>query len=173
MRLMLPVQGSHYKNHWCRKISSTRGTLRGNTISNFEGEEKHMPQLGFLIVFSVIYSITFMGSGDGRGKEVQERWLEKVSQLIVKSLIRVWLFATLYTVAYQAPPSMGFSRQEYWSGLPCPSPGDLPNPGIEPRSPALEADTLTSEPPGKPSEEEKTEDTLPVSITQEVERDWI
>ena len=45
--------------------------------------------------------------------------------------------------------SMGFSRQEYWSGLPFPSPGDLPNPGIEPRSPALEADTLTSEPPGK------------------------
>ena len=51
-------------------------------------------------------------------------------------------------VAYQAPPSMGFSRQEYWSGLPFPSPGDLPNPGIEPGSPALRADTLTSEPPG-------------------------
>jgi len=46
--------------------------------------------------------------------------------------------------------SMGFSRQEYWSGLPFPSPGDLPNPGIEPRSPALQADVLTPEPPGKP-----------------------
>ena len=45
---------------------------------------------------------------------------------------------------------MGFSRQEYWSGLPFPSPGDLPNPGIEPRSPALQADALSSEPPGKP-----------------------
>ena len=45
---------------------------------------------------------------------------------------------------------MGLSRQEYWSGLPFPSPGDLPDPGIEPRSPALEADALTSEPPGKP-----------------------
>ena len=45
---------------------------------------------------------------------------------------------------------MGFSRQEYWSGLPFPSPGDPPDPGIEPESPALEADTLTSEPPGKP-----------------------
>ena len=44
---------------------------------------------------------------------------------------------------------MGFSRQEYWSGLPFPSPGNLPNPGVEPRSPALEADALTSEPPGK------------------------
>ena len=54
---------------------------------------------------------------------------------------------TPWTVAYQASPSMGFSRQEYQSGLPFPSPGDLPDPGIEPRSPALEADALTSEPP--------------------------
>ena len=68
----------------------------------------------------------------------------------VNSLIRVSLFATLWTVAYQAPPSMGFSRQEYWSGLPFPSPGDLPDPGIEPSSPALQADALNSDPPGKP-----------------------
>ena len=67
----------------------------------------------------------------------------------VKSLSRVQLFATLWTVAYQAAPSMGFSKQEYWSGLPLPSPGDLPDPGIEPRSPTLEADVLTSVPPGK------------------------
>ena len=51
-----------------------------------------------------------------------------------------------WTVAHQAPPSMGFSRQEYWSGLPFPSPGDLPNPGIEPRSPTLQADALISIP---------------------------
>ena len=57
--------------------------------------------------------------------------------------------ATPWTVAPQAPLSMGFSRQEYWSGLPCPPPGDLPNPGIEPRSPTLQADSLLSEPPGK------------------------
>ena len=68
----------------------------------------------------------------------------------MKSLSRFRLFATPWTVAYQAPPSMGFSRQEYWRGLPLPSPGDLPDPEIEPRSPALEADALTSEPPGKP-----------------------
>ena len=67
----------------------------------------------------------------------------------VKLLSRVRLIATPWTVAYEAPPSMGFSRQEYWSGLPFPSPGDLPDPGIEPRSPALQADTLPSEPPGK------------------------
>ena len=67
----------------------------------------------------------------------------------VKLLSRVRLFATPWTVAHQAPPSMGFSRQEYWRGLPLPSPGDLPDPGIEPRSPTLDADALTSEPPGK------------------------
>jgi len=57
---------------------------------------------------------------------------------------------TPWTVAYKATPSMGFSRQEYWSGLPFPSPGDLLNPGIKPRSPALQTDALPSEPPGKP-----------------------
>ena len=62
----------------------------------------------------------------------------------VKSLSRVRLFATPWTVAYQTPPPMGFSRQECWSGLPFPSPGDLPDPGIKPRSPALRADTLPS-----------------------------
>ena len=55
-----------------------------------------------------------------------------------------------YSLAYQAPPSMGFSRQEYWSGLPFPSLGDLPNPGIEPGSPTFQADALTSEPPETP-----------------------
>ena len=63
---------------------------------------------------------------------------------------RVRLFATPWTVASQAPPFMGFSRQEYWNGLPFPSPGDLPDPGIKPRSPAFQADAFTSEPPGKP-----------------------
>ena len=67
----------------------------------------------------------------------------------VKPLSRARLFATLWTVTHQAPLSMGFSRQDYWSGLPFPSPGDLPNPGIEARSPALLADALTSEPLGK------------------------
>ena len=67
----------------------------------------------------------------------------------VKLLSRVRLFETPWTVAYQAPQSMEFSRQEYWSGLPLPSPGDLPNPGIKPRSPALQADALPSDPPGK------------------------
>ena len=79
----------------------------------------------------------------------------------VKSLSHVRLFVTPWAVAHQASPSMGFSRQgfsrqEYSSGLPFPSPGDLPDPGIEPRSPALQADALTSEPPGKPTLKNKT-----------------
>ena len=68
----------------------------------------------------------------------------------VKLLSRVQLLATPWTVAYQAPPSMGFSRPGYWSGLPFPSPGDLPNPGIKPRSPKLQENALPFEPPGKP-----------------------
>ena len=68
----------------------------------------------------------------------------------VKPLSRVRLFMTPWMVAYQAPRSMGFSRQEYWSGLPLPSPGDLPNLGLEPGSPALQTDALPSEPLGKP-----------------------
>ena len=72
--------------------------------------------------------------------------LELTLKVKVKSLNPVRL---PWTVAYQAPPSMGFSRQEYWSGLPFPSPGDLSDPGIESRSPAFQADALTSEPPGK------------------------
>ena len=65
----------------------------------------------------------------------------------------VRLFATPWTVVHQAPLSMGFSRQEYWSGLPCPPPGDLPHSGAElasPVSPALQVDSLHIEPPGKP-----------------------
>ena len=61
-----------------------------------------------------------------------------VSGLVAECLT----LATPWTVACQPPPSMGFSRQEYWSGLPLPSPGDLPDPGIEPRSPALQAASL-------------------------------
>ena len=83
------------------------------------------------------------------GNLIKTKWSE------VKLLSHVRLCATPWTVAHQAPPSMGFSRQEYWGGLPFPSPGDLPDPGIEPRSPALQADALTSEPPGKLPYEDK------------------
>ena len=70
------------------------------------------------------------------------------------SLSCIWFLATPWTVAHQAPPSVEFSRQEYWSGLPCSPPGPLPNPGIEPTSlasPALAGRFFTTEPPGKPN----------------------
>ena len=78
---------------------------------------------------------------------IEVKWSE------MKSLSRVRLFATPWTLAYQAPPSLGFSRQEYWSGLPCPPPGDLPNPGIEPiasTAPALQMDSLPPSHRGSP-----------------------
>ena len=75
---------------------------------------------------------------------------ESERKIKVNSLSCVRLFVTSWTVAYQAPPSMGFSRQEYRSGVPLPSPGDLPDPGMEPGSPTFQADALTSKPPGKP-----------------------
>ena len=68
----------------------------------------------------------------------------------VKSLSHVQLSATPWTAAYQVPLSMGFSRQEYWSGLPFPSPEDIPDPGMEPMSPALAGGFSNTESPGKP-----------------------
>ena len=83
--------------------------------------------------------------------------LEKEAQIVKDAIYvcsitfsHVRLFVTLWTVTCQAPLSLEFSRQEYWSGLPLPSPGDLPNPRIQPVPPALQADSLTTEPPGKP-----------------------
>ena len=73
----------------------------------------------------------------------------EVMKIKVKLLSHVQLFATPWTVAYRAPLSMGFSRQESWSGLPFPSPRDLPDRGIEPRTLALQVGSLRSEPPGK------------------------
>ena len=76
-------------------------------------------------------------------------WWFLVSCMCVCELLSgIWLFSIPRTVACQAPLSMGFFRQEYWSGLPFSPPGNLPNPVIEPRSLALQADSLTSEPPG-------------------------
>ena len=108
----------------------------------------------FFGVFSLFACLLFNFHGSIVWLNIHTRtrsWLTKLCYLKVKSLSHVWLFAIPWTVVYQASLSMGFSRQEYWSGLPFPSPGDLPDPGIEPRSPALQADALPSEPPGKPT----------------------
>ena len=73
----------------------------------------------------------------------------------VKSLTHFKIFVSPWTIVYQAPPSMECSIQEYWSGLPFPSPENLPDPGIEPGSPTLQVDALLSVPPGKPNNSNK------------------
>ena len=82
-------------------------------------------------------------------KKKKQSLCERSLKVKVKSLSHVRLFATPWIVAHQAPLFLGFSRHDYCSGLPFPSPGDLPDPGIKPRSPVLWTDALISEPPGK------------------------
>ena len=117
-----PTQGSNLGLPHCRQMLYHLSHEGSPTFK--QGLAKPKAQLSHTLIF--IHS-------EGRTSEP------------VKLLSHVQLFATPRTVAYQAPPSMEFSRQEYWSGFPFPSPGDLPNPGIEPRSPELQADSLLSE----------------------------
>ena len=88
-------------------------------------------------------------------------------------LSRVWLFVTPWTVTLQAPLSMGFSRQENWSELPFPSPGDLPYPGSEPGSPALQADSLLSESPGKHMTQKFSFGYIPKVIESRVSKPYL
>ena len=89
--------------------------------------------------------------GHGLGTKQQQQHNKCThTQLAAYSSSRVRLFATTYTAALEAPLSIGFSRQEYWSGFLCPRPGDLPDPGMEPRSPALQADSLPLSHQGTP-----------------------
>ena len=88
-----------------------------------------LPLLSFCVLFLLTTNyLTF---------SLNQSYLYSQKKKKVKLLSRVWLFATPWTVPYHAPPSMGFSRQECWSGVPFPSPEDLPNPGIKPGSPSL------------------------------------
>ena len=77
-----------------------------------------------------------------REVDIGPKTKRKVSACMLGCFSHVQLFMTLWTIALQAPLSMGFSRQEYWSGLPCPPPEDLPDPGVEPTSPAWQEDSL-------------------------------
>ena len=106
------------------------------TLSSWDKSPQYV---WFLIT---VYSFSLLISGYGGSSHA-------LLACLLSRFSHVWLFATLWTVTYQAPLSMEFSRQVYWSGLPFPSAGNLPDPGREPRSPALKADSLSSEPPGK------------------------
>ena len=92
-------------------------------------------------------------------------WYIILCACVLSHFSSVRLFVTLWTVAYQAPLSRRFSRQEYWSGLSWPPPGDLPNPGIEPRSPTLQADSLPLVPPGNPGTSSHLAKILQVSFS--------
>ena len=107
--------------HWWRKWQPTPVFLPGNPRDR---------GAWWAAVYVVAQSQT-------RLKRLSSSSMHPLVKVKVKLLSRVRLFATPRTVAYQAPPPMGFSRQKYWSGLPYPSPEDLPDPGIEPRCPAL------------------------------------
>ena len=110
-------------------------------------------QLVKLMLFSSFYTWRSQKASKNFSKFIQ-LGRERLGLLTIKLIVKVkllscvQLFVTPWTVAYQASPSMEFSRHEYWTGLPLPTPGDLPDPGIEPRSPALQTDTLPSELPG-------------------------
>ena len=116
--------------------------------------------------FPLVFSVRKLPKAIKEPPRVREQYLElhraqdsacfqnirKGKERKVKSLSCVRLFATPWVITYQALLSMGFFRQEYWSGLPFPSPGDLPDSAIEPGSPELQADALPSELPGKPED---------------------
>ena len=108
-------------------------------------QQKDQPKIQSYLCMALYFEEENLSGVRRRGSKGQICHLSSV-KVKVKSLSHVRLSVTPWTVAYQVSPSMGFSRQEYWSGSPFLSPGDLPNLGIEPRSPTLEADTLTSEP---------------------------
>ena len=116
-----------------------RGKGRGNVYV-------HCPS----IVFLQSRGMKSTGEMQSRGRLIWAKTRVKASSQDGLVLSHVWLFASAWTAAHQAPLSVEFSRQEYWSGLPCPSPGDLPDPGIKPISPVLQTDSLPTEPPGKP-----------------------
>ena len=126
--------------------------------------------LELVLISLVHYNLTAMQSPKvGKNMEISLRkcWVTFIS---INCDINKWSCSvvsdsvTPWTVAHQAPPSMEFSRQEYWSGLPFPSPGDLPNPGIELGSPALQADALPSEPPGNQKKKYKSCGLSPLAL---------
>ena len=106
-----------------------------------------MNSVAFIFLFSFPWNSLFYSLPFSLCVSSSINW---VSCACVLFLSCVWLFATPWTVAQQAPLSMGFPRQEYWSGFPFPSPGDLPHTGMEPESPTVAGGFFTTEPPGRP-----------------------
>ena len=132
---------SHSANYlWASKVSGVGDTLVNKTKPTvFPPSKPHGPSLS---CSHKLLTTTLFPAGHPH---------EYICACVLSCFSCVWLFATPWTVAWHTPLSMGFSRQEYWNGLPFPSPGNLPDPGIESTSPALAAGIFfTTEPPGKP-----------------------
>ena len=127
-KVVSPLKDPHLKERDGKSDWSWTGRMRRMFI-----QEEERAQRGLLPGGKETWGLT------------KQRWEARGFRkiVIVKLLSHVWLFVTPWTVAHQASPSMGFSRQEYWSKLPFPSPGDLPYPGIERGSPGLRADAFT------------------------------
>ena len=132
-------------------ILTVQVLLKGPQIS------QHQSRKAFLIIGYISFILPWRSlrprevRGLVQNHTARDEVLESsFSSSSVQSLSRVQLFETPWTVACHAPLSIEFFRHQYWSELPFLSPGDLPDPGIEPRSPALQVDSLPSEPPGKP-----------------------
>ena len=155
------IPHAQVKRNPSKMVGVARGHLRADTLKPYSqktSQSNHTGTTSLSNTMKLIHAFGATQNGrvmvercdrmwftrEGNGKPLQYSCLEEM-----KWLSGVRLFPNQWTVAYQAPLSLGFSKQEYWSGLPFPSPGDLPNPGIEPESPILQADVLPSEPPGK------------------------
>ena len=144
--------------HQCKSTSITH-THKNQLIMIKQKETKECKKWRIHSGLTSIPSneITYTLEAPGKKKERQKRAEGVFKEIMAekakwkyKLLICVQLFSSPWSVAHQAPLSMGFSRQEYWSGQSFPSPGDLPDPGIKSRSPAFQVDSLPSEPSGKP-----------------------
>ena len=132
MTAILLEKSGYSEDLVCIDCDSSRGPVCGlEKVCLFQGEGKPQLRGWWNWCWTECISQNF------RSKIFTGCWLDVLSRFN-----RVWLFATPWTVAHQAPLSMGFSRQVYWSELPCPPPGDLPYPGIETRSPVLQAYSL-------------------------------
>ena len=150
---MLELGPSTGSDNW--QVRRQRGTFQAEEIWPRQGPRDKKQHLDLLGVKQKV--------GNGRRRYWRWQWcwhggslsaswayLVSVACCVLSRLSHVRFFVTLWTIAHQAPLSMGFPRQEYWSGLPFPSPGDLPDPGIKPMCPALQADSLSLSQQGSP-----------------------
>ena len=143
----VPLRTVHYHqqapNDAMCKLTPGNDSLRTDTVGQFLTQ--------FL---DIVITASFTAHGYTTSNFIWwDDWCSPSSKHRVLVAQSCLTFTIPWIVAHQAPLTMEFSRQEYWSGLPFPPPGDLPNPGIKPRSPALQADSLPSEPPWKPKAE--------------------